>query len=379
MAVLSTVILLTGCQEEWENKNRDTANVSEETRTETASAELLKIAETYRDIYETAAADNTLGDLHVLQSIVDRLGENGYTAVDTENQNQVNMVHPESVEQFCEQVEAQQTGQVTFLSVMENGGLIRYDLDTAAGEVYVTRDVLQWEQNVPKVMDEDYYKAYGWTYSDGYLFFEKELPAGYDGAAGYTAVRVQPLDETCRKMNRQYILPVNYHSNDMFLKDWTEADFSVLDFYDLFDRLYPCAYGVPTPYEHAVEGSRYIVPAEEFEYVIESYFQIDQKTLRENTVYSEQGYDYRTRGFEDGASSPNVPYPEVVSYAEKGDGTITLTVNAVWPQMHQARAFSHETVIRPFYHGGFQYVSNHVLSSEDPLEAEWYTEKSQAY
>ena len=51
------------------------------------------------------------------------------------------MVHPEPGVQFCEQAEAGLTGEVVFFSAMEDGGLIRYDLTTDEGRIYVTRDV----------------------------------------------------------------------------------------------------------------------------------------------------------------------------------------------------------------------------------------------
>jgi len=41
---------------------------------------------------------------------------------------------------------------------------------------------------------------------------------------------------------------------------------------------------------------------------------------------------YRERGMFDFAPTPEIPYPEVVSYEENRDGTVKPTVNAVWPE-----------------------------------------------
>lgn len=54
----------------------------------------------------------------------------------------------------------------------------------------------------------------------------------------HTALRILPLDETCRELNRKYILPVGYEQNNIFLTDWSEEDFGDLDFYDVFDIFY---------------------------------------------------------------------------------------------------------------------------------------------
>lgn len=48
-------------------------------------------------------------------------------------------------------------------------------------------------------------------------------------------MRVLPLDEKYRTLNETYMMPISYVKNNMFLVDWSEDDFSALDFYDLFD------------------------------------------------------------------------------------------------------------------------------------------------
>lgn len=52
------------------------------------------------DLYEKAEEENKLADLETIRSIVNRLGENGYSAVDSKNQ--IDMTEPEQVANFCE-------------------------------------------------------------------------------------------------------------------------------------------------------------------------------------------------------------------------------------------------------------------------------------
>lgn len=376
---MAGVLILAACKAEGLPEHTGMIETEAVNEPETVN-ESQKIAETYRDIYQKARDENTLGSIEVIRSIVNRLGENGYAAVDMENQNQMDMVHPELVEQFCRQVDEKRAAKVTFFSVMGNGGFIRFDLETSEGKVYVTRSVLNWQGDVPEVDYKNYYPAYTWEYSEsGYLFFEEYLPSGYDGASGYTAIRVKPLDEKCRELNRKYVLPIGYGANNMFILDWEEDNYGTLDYYDLFDIFYPLVYERPIPYEQSVDGELYYVPEEEFEKVIMSYFKIDSKTLQAKTKYikQKQCYEYRTRGFYDCAWSPNTPYPEVVQYVENTDGTLKLTVNVVWPREKTAQAFSHEVVVRPLEDGSFQYVSNRLIPSEKNREPAWYTEKLQ--
>lgn len=169
---------------------------------------------------------------------------------------------------------------------------------------------------------------------------------------------------------------MGYPSNNLFFLDWTEEDYGSLNFYDLFAILYPIARGTQIPYEQTVDGSEYQVPAEEFASVIQTFFSIDSETLHQIEGYQPDtdSYVYQTRSFTNKAGSPNSPYPEAVSCRENTDGTLTLTVRAVWPSEHLPQAFSHEVTIRPLPDGGFQFVSNRMLPSAEDVFPSWMEE-----
>lgn len=190
------------------------------------------------------------------------------------------------------------------------------------------------------------------------------------------ALQVLPLDEKYRALNETYMMPISYVKNNMFLVDWSEDDFSALDFYDLFDIFYRQIYGKEVPYgpsDNLGMGTVYQIPKEEFEHTIMTYLNIDSQTLQQKTLYhaDTKTYEYRPRGFYE-AEYPEHPYPEVVDYTENADGTITLLVNVVFPYEGLSKVFSHEVVVRPLENGGVQYVSNHVIPSEDNVEESWY-------
>lgn len=85
-------------------------------------------------------------------------------------------------------------------------------------------------------------------------------------------------------------------------------------------------------------------------------------------------YLYKPRGFYEG-EYPDIPYPEVTEYTENQDGTITLTVNAVYPEENTSRAFSHRTVIRPLSEEDFQYVSNEMILPEKAYDYWWHSNR----
>ena len=81
--------------------------------------------------------------METIRSIVNRLGENGYPAVDS--RNQINMTDPEKVVEFCEKVDAQEEAEITILEVSYLGGFVKYDLHTKDGNVDVVRSYYKYE------------------------------------------------------------------------------------------------------------------------------------------------------------------------------------------------------------------------------------------
>lgn len=334
------------------------------------------------DLYEKAEEENKLADLETIRSIVNRLGENGYPAVDS--RNQINMTEPEKVVEFCEKVDAQEEAEITILEVSYLGGFVKYDLHTKDGNVDVVRSYYKYENGNMKREVIGNYQAEYWNYTEeGYLMFsgvwfsEELYVLTLSGAEEHTALRVQPLDETYRELSRKYLRPIGFEQNNMFIVDWSEDDFGALNFYDMYDILYPKVNGQYVPYiadDNLAVSAVYRIPKEEFESVIMKYFNIDSETLQSKTVYysEDSTYEYKPRGFEE-VEYPEYPYSEVVDFTENSDGTITLTANVVFPYAGDSKVYAHEVVVRPLEDGGVQYVSNQIIPSEDNYEETWHT------
>lgn len=334
------------------------------------------------DLYEKAEEENKLADLETIRSIVNRLGENGYPAVDS--RNQINMTEPEKVVKFCEKVDAQEEAEITILEISYLGGFVKYDLHTKDGNVDVVRSYYKYENGNMKREVIGNYQAEYWNYTEeGYLMFsgvwfsEELYVLTLSGAEEHTALRVQPLDETYRELSRKYLRPIGFEQNNMFIVDWSEDDFGALNFYDMYDILYPKVNGQYAPYvadDNLSVSAVYQIPKEEFESVIMKYFNIDSETLQSKTIYDSENltYEYKPRGFEE-VEYPEYPYSEVVGFTENNDGTITLTANVVFPYAGDSKVYAHEVVVRPLENGRVQYVSNRIIPSEDNYRETWHT------
>ena len=333
------------------------------------------------DLYEKAEEENKLADLETIRSIVNRLGENGYTAVD--NKNQIDMTHAEQVKRFCKMVDAKEKAEITIIDIDDLGGFIKYDLQTKDGNVDVIRSYYEYKDGAIQRNHIGTYQAEDWNYTEeGYLmfsgiYFSEELYAlTLSGMEEHTALRVEPLDERCRELFRKYLLPISFERNNMFIVDWNEDDFGELNFYDMYDILYRKENGEYVPCaadDNLGVGAVYRIPKDEFESVIMKYFNIDSETLQSKTVYysKDSTYEYKPRGFEE-VEYPEYPYSEVVGFTENSDGTITLTANVVFPYSGNSKVYVHEVVVRALEDGGVQYVSNRIIPSEENCEETWH-------
>ena len=348
------------------------------------SASTERIAEILSDIYEEAVDTNTLGSLDMMRRMVARLNENGYVAVDSGNR--VDMAHAEQALAFCRSVDEKEMDELTIIVVMEMG-IRKFDLKTEGGSVNIVRGYCQYDQNGSlQNRSTVSYPADFWQYTEeGYLIFEgsyfsdESYILTLSDTPEHTMLRILPLDEKCREYNRKYILPVGYEQNNLFLCNWSEDDFRNLDFYDLFDRFYPMIHSQPVPYvadENLGVGAVYQIPGGLFENVIGAYFNMDSEILRSKTTYIPElaAYEYRPRGFYE-VEYPDIAYPEVVSYTENGDGTVTLHINAVYPDGNMSKEFSHTTVIRPLSEDSFQYVSNEIILPEGDHDIWWHSNR----
>ena len=341
-----------------------------------------EIIEICSQLYKKASEENKIADLETVRIIVNQFGENGYPAVDS--RNQIDMTEAEQVEWFCEMVDTQEEAEITIIEVSYLGGFVKYDLETKDGNVDVVRSYYKYENGNMKREVTGSYQAEYWNYTeDGYLMFsgvwfsEELYVLTLSGAEEHTALRVQPLDETYRELSRKYLLPIGFEQNNMFIVDWSEDDFGDLNFYDMYDLLYPKVNGTNIPYvadDNLGVGAVYQIPKDDFERVILLYFDIDSETLQSKTIYNaeDKTYEYKPRGFEE-VEYPEYPYSEVIGFTENGDGTLTLTANVVFPYVGDSKVYAHEVVVRPLENGGVQYVSNRIIPSEDNCEETWHT------
>ena len=364
--------------QEAEETEAGTEEMAEEETEEKEAEEILEICS---KTYAKAEKEGKLDDLEMIRDLIKELGEKGFTAVDSENQ--VNMTEYEKLIQFSEKAEAKKNGRMTVVEVAKGGSCIIRNMETHDGIVNMIRSYCIYENGKLKQSSEDIYRTESWEYTeDGHLMFSGRL--AFEGSyevtrneiMEYMAYRVLSLDETCRELNRKYILPIGYERNNMFLTDWSEEEFAELDFYDMFDLFYQenhTANGEFTFGNAMGTSAVYLISKEKFEPVIKSKFKISSEVLQSKTVYypCEEVYEYKPRGLEE-TEYPEYPYPEVIGYVNNDDGTLTLKVQAVFPYRGVSKAYIHEVTVRDTKDGGIQYVGNRIIEPINNPEIRWH-------
>lgn len=98
-----------------------------------------------------------------------------------------------------------------------------------------------------------------------------------------------------------------------------------------------------------------------YERIMTVYFPVSTEQLREKCGYDEDSGSYACEMI---FERQYPPFGEVVDYKDNGDGTLTLIVDAVWPDYNSDPAFTNTIVVQPFEDGTFRYLSNFVEQKE---------------
>ena len=327
---------------------------------ETLTEAAVQAAKSCQDLYIQARKNSSKEDVLSMENVaalVKKMGSQGYAALD--NRNRENMENYQLVEKFLVSQEKKEEAAISVYRIHRDGGMDKTDFASDdTGAVTVTNTIIDWnKKQEPYVVDMVRYQAWKWEYTKkGYLFYERYIPDGME-ADGTVGIRVLPLDEELRKLCEDYIEPIGYEANNLFLVEWDEENFQQVNFNDLYDILYRIDQGsLPdsTQYPNGIGRS-------EFEDLIGKYFSIPAEQLREQAGYNSQTGTYPWTQIAGSNAAVWVERdPEVVDSRDNGDGTMTMTVDVVCPQLKKDKLFSHQVTVRRVDDDDFLYVSNTI-------------------
>lgn len=320
--------------------------------------EVTQAAFTYRDLYlasEKGQALNAMIGEDVIHAMAERMAQAGYTV--TCDGNDRNMDHWETLDGLLAQASEGKTVSAVFYSMAVYGGLHCYRMDFSGREMELTTAEMDWsEEGIPYLSFVERLTVHSWEYTEkGWLIWEKE-PSKNMEMDRHGLFRVKPLDGTARKLCETYVEPVGYGITNLFLTDWSSEDPADLALNDTFGILYYCDKGENPPDEAWIS-------AEEWEAVMTDHLPFSREILRQTAVYDAAGdmYAWQSWGYGSGTALPSLPFPEVVSWEERGDQIWILEVEAVSKEEGTDCAFAHEVTVQIREDGSGVYLSNRLI------------------
>lgn len=182
----------------------------------------------------------------IIRELVMLYGSNHFPSIDSKNK--VDMVSTEYLTEFCRKVSSKENGKCTLIAVASPTRIIRYGFDSYSGLVTVYKTCYEFEGENIEIIDNTVFEADEWIVDDEYLMFSGSYHSDVmyaltmsDGLE-YDAIRIAPIDLKCREYAEIDPLKIGYEANNVFLVDWNDSDYSMLDTDDIIGYL--CRKGV---------------------------------------------------------------------------------------------------------------------------------------
>ncbi len=317
----------------------------------TALAAAESVKELYKDsiIADTAHYSSGVSEFSSEQrkAIVEQLGKDGLVSAAED----ANMQNPEKVEAFYTDYLNGQDSMVTVFDVQRDGLIGAVTFVFRKGQLQACYIGIQWkEDGTPEIQSISTNNVAEIKLTEkGYFIYAYETVIAHGCIRQYW--RISPLSEKCRELTKKYISGLSYLDLEVLAKDWDSSNAGDILAPSLYDAIYRIHTGKILP------SDTRMIPAEEYESIMTTYFPVTAGQLRERCGYDEGSGSYE---YEKMHVTQYPPFGEVVDYTENADGTITLIVDGVWPDRNTDLAFRNTVVVQPFEDGTFRYLSNSV-------------------
>lgn len=330
--------------------------------------EVVQVALLYKTLYEEAdkgTSYNVVIPEETVKEIKECLARNHKVAI--EDSGHSNMTNSELAQAFCEAALSGEEAKVTIYMLHRDGGYSRLDFHVKNKQMDLMVVSVGWNESIePQVTYMEKYQLKNWQYTEkGYLIYERYF-SPFIECNSYSILRIKPLKEEYLELTKAYIRPIGYQGNNLFLTNWNKADMTSIAFNDLFEYFYYLAKGESIDVENYKNG----IPKVEFETILGTYLPLTREELEKFAYYNEQTqcYKWQVLGCANYTATPKgYPVPEVVDYKRHEDGSITLTVDALWEEYGTDCAFTHEVTIVPQSDGSFYYAGNSIRPKENQI------------
>lgn len=351
-------------REKWE-KGYDLP-IDERERRE-AEADCKEVMEQTAFFYQKAEkgiAVNVVLDISTVDGMVEKLKEIGKPVISS--YVYANMENFHVMEDFLRNASEGNRSDVILYRIYEDGGIGREKYCFDGTDLYLLAARGTWNEKSGAVNTYTTYdRIREWTYTEKGWFCYKlcvpEPPEVSELVDGSRMIRVRPMPEEYVNYSETYLLPISYQGNNLLCSDWDTEHLEHLDYNGLYEFLY----GIK--YQKRFDGEAYEdgIPKEEFERLIMEYIPVSQEQIERYAAFDPENQSYfwaRLGCFNYAPNYFGTSVPEVTEIKNNGDGTLTLTVDAVCEMFFGDDALmTHELEIEVHEDGSWRYLRNKIL------------------
>lgn len=325
-----------------------------------------RMMEIIYDIFEHAekgeASNVTLSEETILK-MQDKIEETGYPVYTALMYS--SMGNYEKADDFLKRCEEGESGSVIVYEIHFDGGIARRKYIFDGTDMYILSARGVWNRKeIPGMEYISYTRIKEWKYTEkgwfGYEMCVPEPPEVTEIVDGSCLVRIKPISGENREMSERCVRFIGYKGNNLLCSDWDAGHMENLDYNGLYESLYQMKYQEKFSSENYPDG----IPPEEFENLIMEYLPVTAEQIREYAVMDEESGKYAWAQMGCLNYIPNffgTSVPEVTDIRENGDGTVTLTVDALCDMVICNDAvITHELTVKFAEDGSFQYLGNLV-------------------
>lgn len=315
-----------------------------------------------------------------MDGVLAALGAAGYAAVDETGER--GFVNGDKLRAFAASMAEGKLAGMGYVRVCADGGVVYtsfYHADTwHCKSIRVSDADGDAEGDVTFTSD---YALTDFRISDkGYLIYTCDIPdntapSKHDGyIVPTTMLRLDRRDETVAAYDK-YVVPIGYNANRLFTRSWTAKDLSAVCLNDAFLSLWRAEHGAylyyfDNPYP-ALDGTSYsLVPKAEFEALVSKYIDADSDALFAASIYN-AGHSAYPINVTSAHLDDSVPIPEVTAVREYADGSVTLTVDALYVERATDCAFTHVVTLVPRPDGTMAIAANERIYSPNDIEYDY--------
>lgn len=321
------------------------------------------ISELYKNADKGCAPNAVIAD-EVIDQMAGKLKSTGCPVTTTEIYS--NMENYRKLEDFLNAAATGSSGLAVVYEIDSDGSIGRYQYSYDGEDMYVLSAKAAWsDDDKPVVTYISHMRIKEWRFTDkGYFCYElyvPEYPEVTEIVDGCRIVRVKPITGENREMSEKCVLGLAYQGNNLLYSDWDVAHMEHLDYNGLYEYLYAMKYQKQFPPEDCPDG----IPKDEFEHLIMEYLPVTAEEIQDYAVFDEEKQTYaweRLGCFNYAPTYFGTSFPEVTDIRENGDGTVTLTVDAVCSMiLCDDAVITHELTVRFAEDGSFKYLGNKIL------------------